>query len=103
MTAPDAHEVEDGFIAQSGRAMAEGADRMVLAVALIVMAMIQVLIVSEVLSDADAEEITTLFELGFVTIGAFDIVTNLILLWLFKPYLSLALDVAVEVIKGRRA
>lgn len=83
---------EDDFVEEfSGafNAIGETADRMVLAVALMTMLLLQILVAAEVLSDDAAHELTHLFDFGIVTIGAFDIAMYLISIWMLAPLLGL--------------
>lgn len=67
--------------------------RMIPTLALTIVVMMQVIIASEVFTEAEAEELTTLFDLGVIAIGPFTIVAYLMLIWMLAPFAGFVLTV----------
>lgn len=71
-------------------------DRMLIGLPLIMLAMIQIFLASEVLDSAAALELASLFTFHGAKIGAYDIIGNMIALWVIVPTLQLLRILAGE-------
>ena len=71
-------------------------DRIIPGGILIIMLILQVLIASESLSQADQTALRSLFDLGVVTVGAFELVGYMIFYWIAEPLIKLALKALVK-------
>ncbi len=66
------------------------ASRLLPTVAITALALLNVMALSKVMSDSEAEELASLFDLGIVVIGAHEIIAYLMILWTFAPLLGVS-------------
>ncbi len=64
------------------------ASRLLPTVAVIALTLLNMMTVSKVMSDSEAEELASLFDLGIVVIGAHEVIAYLMILWTFAPLLG---------------
>lgn len=69
-------------------AMLRSYGRIPLVAALYIMLLLQVLNAGNTLSEADQETLTNLIDLGYTTVGAYEVVAYLIFFWAFAPVIG---------------